>query len=70
MDKVSEKAGLRCEHRHEPELRALAIRAWTLLETSAEADIKGFPLHPGWHSEWATWQDRYQAYLDAEASRR
>ena len=68
---MSEKAGLRCEHRHEPELRALAVRAWTLLEAAAEADIKGVPLHPGsWHAELGMWHDRYQAYLDNEASRR
>ncbi len=47
------------------ELRALAVRAYTLLEAAAKADLAGVPLHPGaWHSEMETWRDRYLAYLE------
>jgi hypothetical protein len=52
------------------ELRALAVRAFTLLDTAAKADIAGVPLHPGaWHSEVEAWRERYQAYLEAQALR-
>jgi hypothetical protein len=65
--------GQQCTQRHEreSELRALAVRAWTLLDAAAKADIAGVPLHPGaWHSEAATWQARYRAFLEAEEATR
>jgi hypothetical protein len=65
------RTGLHCEHRHEPELRALAVRARTLLDEAAEADARGVALSPGsWREEFRTWALRYQAYLEAEAARR
>jgi hypothetical protein len=54
----------------EPELRALCVRAETLLSAAA-ADMSGAALHPGaWHKELRAWQDRYQQYLEAEAAQR
>lgn len=54
----------------EAELRGLAVRAFTLLDVAAKADIAGVPLHPGaWHSEVAAWRERYQAHLEGQALR-
>jgi hypothetical protein len=53
----------------EPELRALCVRAETLLSAAAAADMTGAALHPGaWHKELSAWQSRYRQYLEAEAA--
>jgi hypothetical protein len=64
---VSER-GDRNEHEHE--LQVLAMRARTLLDAAAIADLEEAAPGAVWHSEVAAWRDRYQAYLEEEAGRR